>query len=288
MLRERLVVAGLFGIPMLAASAMITWSVDERASAQTTGSASRVEPLLGFVEPSDIVDLACSEKGIIEALTIEEGVMVKQGQVICRLESSVENAALEISKTQADSEIGVETAKIGHELAEIQLQRVMEIDKRGAAARMELDEARIQEKYTRTQIAKAVHDQSVVKHQYERDRKVIDRRTVRSTLDGYVAQKLKSVGELLDGVDDTVICQIVKLDPLHVRVNAHADTYGKIRVGDLARLDAKQLPGGTASAKVILVDRVVGADSQLYMIKLELPNPDKAIPAGIKVTVTFP
>ena len=73
MLRERLVVAGLFGIPMLAASAMITWSMDERASAQTTASASRIEPLLGFVEPSDVVDLACSEKGIIEELTIEEG-----------------------------------------------------------------------------------------------------------------------------------------------------------------------------------------------------------------------
>ena len=170
MLRERLVVAGLFGIPMLAASAMITWSMDERASAQTTASASRIEPLLGFVEPSDVVDLACSEKGIIEELTIEEGDTVKTGQVICRLESSVENAALEISKTQADSEIGVETARIGHELAEIQLKRVVEIDKRGAAARMELDEALIQEKYSRTQVARAIHDQSVVKHQYERDR----------------------------------------------------------------------------------------------------------------------
>ncbi len=53
-------------------------------------------------------------------------------------------------------------------------------------------------------------------------------------------------------------------------------------------MTAEQLPGGKATAKVILVDKIIQADSQTYTIKLELPNPNIAIPAGVKADVIFP
>ncbi len=288
MARERWVVAGLFGIPVLAAMVMVAWSGGERASAQTTASSARLGPLTGWAHPSETVDLASSEKGTIEALTVEEGDRVKKGQVVCRLESSVEQAALRVSEAQAKSDIDVKVAETRHELADIQLKKVRDLEEKQVAAPMEVDEARINEKYARSLIDKAIHDKGVAGFQFARDQKVIDRRTIKSPLDGYVAKRIKSVGELVDGVDDTTICQIVKLDPLHVLVAAPADTYEKIRRGDPARLDAEQLPGGVARAKVILVDRLVEAESQTYTIKLELANPDRTIPAGIKVMVTFP
>lgn len=288
MLRERLVMVGLFGLPVFAAATMAAWSVVQPVSAQTTASAWRLEPMVGLVQPSDTVDLASTEKGIIEQITVEEGDLVTKGQVICQLESSVEKAALDISKVQAESDIHIQVANIGDELAGVKLERVKRLEQKDAAAVMEVIEAEINKKYTGVKINEAVHDKSVVNFQYIRDKKVIERRTVRSTLDGYVARKIKSVGELVDGVDDAVVCQIVKLDPLHVLVPAKASTYGKIKVGDTARLDGEQLPGGSAMAKVFLVGRVVQADSQTYTIKLELPNPGSVIPAGIKVIVTFP
>jgi RND family efflux transporter MFP subunit len=288
MLRERLILAGLFGLPLLAAAAMGTWSVVQPASAQTTASSSRVDAMVGLVQPSDNVDLACTEKGIIKDLAVEEGDFVKKGQVICQLESSVEEATLQVSKVQAESDIKVKVAKIGDDLARVRLERTERLELKNAAADMEVIEARINKQYTAVKIDEAEHDQKVVGFQYMRDRKVIDRRTIKSPLDGYVARKVKSVGELVDGVDDAVVCQIVQLDPLHVLVPASASTYGKIKTGDTARLDSDQLPGGSAIAKVFLVDRLVQADSQTYTIKLELPNPGSAIPAGIKVMVTFP
>ena len=285
--RERLVVAGLFSLPVLVAVAMVAWSAGQPAAAQTTASSRPFRPLRGFTQPSDIVDLASSEKGIIETLHIEEGDTVKKGQVVCQLESSVERASLEVSKTQAESMIDIEVARIGYDLAKVELRRLEHLDERDAAAPMELIEAQITEKYRSRQIEKAEYDKRVIEVQYARDQKILARRTVRSPLDGYVAQKAKSVGELVDGVDDTIICQIVKLHPLHVLVPAPADFYGKVAVGDTARLEGEQLPGGKATAKVILVDRIVQADSETYAIKLVLPNPDSVIPAGIRVTATF-
>ena len=216
--RERWVVAGLFSLPVLVAVAMVAWSAGQPAAAQTAASSRPLRPLRGVTQPSDIVDLASSEKGIIETLLIDEGDMVEKDQVVCRLESSVEQASLEVSKTQAESMIDIEVARIGHDLAKVELRRLEHLDERDAAAPMELIEAQITEKYRSRQIDKAEYDKRVIEVQYARDQKVLARRIVRSPLDGYVAQKAKSVGELVDGVDDTVICQIVKLDPLHVLV----------------------------------------------------------------------
>jgi len=244
--------------------------------------------LVGLVQPSDVVDLASSEKGIIEEMAVDEGTVVKKGQVVCKLESRVEEASLRISQAQAESEIDIEVAKLRHELAQIEYDRVTKLEQQQAAAIKEIDTARINEKYSAGLVRKAQHDQQVAKFQYVRDQKVLERRTITSPLDGYVAKKNKSVGELVDGVNDAVVCQIVRLDPLHVLVPIPADTYGQIRVGDRATVTAEQLPQGKATAKVILVDRLVQADSQTYTVKLELPNPDGTIPAGIKVEASFP
>ncbi len=288
MLRERLVMAGLFGIPVGIAAVMMAWSTERPVSAQTTRASAALGPFLGLVQPSDMVDLASSDKGTIQELTIDEGHTVKKGQLICRLESSVEEAALQISKVQAESNIDIEAAELRHELARIEYERVMKIDKSDAAAPKEVDTARINKDYSASLVRKAKHDQQVAKYQYIRDQKVVERRTILSPLDGYVVKKSKSVGELVDGLNDTVVCQIAKMDPLYVIVPAPAVTYGKIRKGDTAVLEADQLPGGKATAKVILVDKIIQADSQTYTIKLELPNPGIVIPAGVKADVTFP
>jgi membrane fusion protein (multidrug efflux system) len=46
--------------------------------------------------------------------------------------------------------------------------------------------------------------------------------------------------------------------------------------------------GGTHKAKVTVVDHVVDAGSGTLGIRMELPNPDLRIPAGLKCTVRFP
>ncbi len=287
MARERLVVAGLFGIPVAVAVLMMAGSAGRPVWAETT-QATGFGPIPGLVQPSDTVDLACSEKGIIEEVTVDEGMMVKKGQVVCKLESGVETASVKISQAQAESEIDIQVARYAYELAEIELKRLTEIDRRQAAAPKEIDTARINERYREALVRKAQHDQRIAKAQYARDQKVVERRTLLSPLDGYVSKKNKSPGELLDGINDAVVCQIVRLDPLHVIVPVPANTYGQIKLGDGATLTAEQLPQGRAKAKVVLVDRVVQSDSQTYTVKLELPNPESRIPTGMKVGVTFP
>ena len=48
-----------------------------------------------------------------------------------------------------------------------------------------------------------------------------------------------------------------------------------------------EAPGGRYTATVTLVDRVIDAASGTFGVRLELPNPNLAIPAGAKCKVRF-
>ena len=45
--------------------------------------------------------------------------------------------------------------------------------------------------------------------------------------------------------------------------------------------------GGTHAAQVVIVDPVVDAASGMFGVRLELPNPEKALRAGLSCRVRF-
>ena len=60
-----------------------------------------------------------------------------------------------------------------------------------------------------------------------------------------------------------------------------------IRVGMRAQV-TPQIPGGEMHlANVTVVDRLVDAASNTFGVRLQLPNPDYAIPGGVRCDITF-
>ena len=67
-----------------------------------------VETLPNFdclIEPGKIVDVGSPVSGIIAKVYAERGDMVKLGQPLSRLNSAVEQAALELARTRANSTV---------------------------------------------------------------------------------------------------------------------------------------------------------------------------------------
>lgn len=66
-----------------------------------------------------------------------------------------------------------------------------------------------------------------------------------------------------------------------------AARYGTIRAGDVATV-RPDLPGAVSlDAKVSVVDRVVDAASNTFRVRLNLPNPDHRLPAGLRCRISF-
>jgi multidrug efflux pump subunit AcrA (membrane-fusion protein) len=104
-------------------------------------------------------------------------------------------------------------------------------------------------------------------------------RTIVSPISGIVAERYLSVGER---VEDRSVARVVSIDPLHVEVMVPAAHFGRIKVGASATV-VPELPGTPAvRARVLMVDKLVDGASNTFRVRLHLPNPDHALPAGLR------
>ena len=112
-------------------------------------------------------------------------------------------------------------------------------------------------------------------------------RTIKSPITGVVVDRLLSPGELVTRQVQSVIFELAQIHPLNVEVILPVSLFGSIKVGDEAEVDPRGPVSGTYPAKVSVVDRVVDAASGTFRVRLELPNPDYRLPAGIRCSVNF-
>jgi multidrug efflux pump subunit AcrA (membrane-fusion protein) len=99
-----------------------------------------------------------------------------------------------------------------------------------------------------------------------------------------VVDRLLSPGEL---ARQTPVMKLAQVDPLRVEVYAPLSLLGKLKTGMNAnvRPEGKRQP--VYQAKIMVVNRVVDSASGTFGVRLEIPNANKAIAAGLACTVDF-
>jgi hypothetical protein len=81
---------------------------------------------------------------------------------------------------------------------------------------------------------------------------------------------------------------LAQVDPLRVEVFVPTRFYNQIRNQASAVIEPEAPIGGTYSATVTVVDRVLDAASGTFGVRLKLPNPEHLLPAGLKCKIRFP
>jgi len=81
---------------------------------------------------------------------------------------------------------------------------------------------------------------------------------------------------------------LAQIDPLNVEVILPVGQLPFIKVGVRAKVIPEAPIGGQYIAEVKIVDRVIDAASGTFGVRLELPNPNNRLPAGLKCKVIFP
>jgi multidrug efflux pump subunit AcrA (membrane-fusion protein) len=99
-----------------------------------------------------------------------------------------------------------------------------------------------------------------------------------------VVERILSPGEF---ADPPQLLEVAQIDPLRVEVFAPIGLLQQVSVGMTAQVLPEAPVGGSHEATVTIVDRVVDAASGTFGIRLELPNSDFALPAGLNCRVRF-
>lgn len=208
-------------------------------------------------EPHKVVNLSSPVEGILEKISVERGDIVQRWQSIAKLQSKVEQAAVNLAQERADfNQRKVERNNELYAKQLISINEKDELETEGFLSMMELKHAQA----------------------------ILSQRSIVSPITGVVIERFLSEGEF---VGSEPMLQVAQLNPLNVEVILPVEAFGQVVKGDEATV-LPQLPvGGEYRAKVKIVDKVVDAASGTIGVRLELANPGNRLPAGIKCRVEF-
>ena len=237
------------------------------------------------IEPHQVVKLASPVVGVIARLDVDRGDIVRQGQTVGKLEDGVEAAMLALAQARATNEYVTKSQEARLQFLRSKYKRQNELFSKSIGSKASLEEADAEAKVAEQQLKEAGLTREVAYLEIRHAEEVLKQRTLRSPIDGVVVERLLVPGEYRN--EQSPILTLAQINPLRVEVFLSTAYYGQVRIGSKAEVRPEPPVGGAYSATVTVVDRVLDAASGTFGVRLELPNPELLLPAGIACKVLF-
>lgn len=204
------------------------------------------------------VMLVAESQGSIQYLKVEEGQIIKKGQVIAKVDA----VSLSSQLTSANSAFSKAVKDVER------YERLLEV---GAVSQSALEDVRIQKENARANIAQINQQLSFT--------------TVKSPIDGVVNKLM--VEETSFVMPGNEIAEIVQVDRLKIKVNVAEDNLSKIQEGQSVGIKTDVYPLENFKGKVTNIS--VKADaSRKFQITIEVDNTeDNQLRAGLFAEVNF-
>ena len=233
-----------------------------------------------LIAESETVELTSAVPGTLTSVDVEEGDRVTEGQLVALLESSVERATAEVARARAHSDVVVRRRIEELEAANVRLGRQLQLRDRDVVADQAVEDAQTEVDIAQLGVEEARFEREVARLEYERSLAILERREIRSPLDGVVTRVDLSAGE-------NVVAVVSTIDPLKIEVYLPLDAYPLVMEGFAAEIIPQEPIGGIYVANIDSRSPIVDAASGLFRVTLLLGNSDNGIPAGIRCEIRF-
>jgi HlyD family secretion protein len=238
---------------------------------------------------------SCGSKatGLVAHLLIEEGMRVKAGDVLARLDDSDTLASLNLAKAQLDAaRSAIEQIKVQSDLADKNLVRETLLSKTRVDAdntfdgvKAAADGFRAQLKLQEAQIGAAERQVAVMQASE-------DDMTIRAPFSGVVTSKNAQPGEMISpfattGQTRTALCTIVDPDSLEIEVEVNEAHLNKVTPGEpvIATLDA--YPDWPIQAKVFTIIPTADRDKGTVKVRIKFKTGDPRFLNQMEVRAAF-
>jgi len=237
------------------------------------------------IEPSLSLRLGSPVTGIVATLEVDRGAFVRRGQVLARLEASVEAATLALARARAESGAEIDARRARLEQARSELARAASLHERAVVSTQRIEELRANAQIAASELALADLNRRLALLEVARSEALLEQRTIRSPVTGVVTARHLGPGEYVHF--DNYILSISQIDPLYVETFLPVRLHGRLRAGTPATVRPDPPLAGAYAAEVQVVDEVFDAASGTFGARLALSNPDRALPGGMRCRVMF-
>ena len=231
--------------------------ITNNQTSDITSISTDVNRVTCILEPDEIVEVASPVIGIVESISAKKGDYISKGQVIANLKMDLEM-------------INVDLYKARLEFSNRSYSRLQEVYDKNFVSKNEYEQAKI--------------ERDIATYELAREIELLKMKTIKSPIAGFLIEKYFSPGEY---VDSDSLVKIAKINPLNVEVTLPIAMLGELETGTQAEIYPEGPIKGPLIATVDIVEKVVDPASGTFGVRLKLPNPDHAIPSGVKCRIKW-
>jgi RND family efflux transporter MFP subunit len=266
--------------------------------------------LTGNLMADERSSVASNTSGIAAEVRVDRGSLVKKGDVLVQIDATdaknklAEGQAMvqelkarlglkeDLSGFDPESEPEVQLAKASFDLAEANLRRAKDLIARKVISTESFDQTKTErelawQRYSQSKLlilqAFAACQTAMIKLKILE--KAVEDTTIRAPFDGWVAEKLVSVGEQISsGMQATKVVTLVRIDPLRLSLTVPQQSVGFVQPGQTVRFKVDSFPDRKFEAKVRYIAPVVTNDTRSLLVEALVENPEGELHPGMFAT----
>ena len=226
-------VAWAYGLPLLQSSAMEVRTVAAKAVGSPSGDS--VLDATGYVVARRRATVSSKATGKVMEVFVEEGMSVREGQILAVLDASIPNARLALAQSQLNAaRAALDEIRVRIRQAELESERVDALAARELASRAESDRNQLALDALRARLARGERDVEVAERGLAVQRELLADFEIRAPFDGIVIAKAAQPGEMISpvsaggGFTRTGICTIVDMESLEVEVDVNEEYITRV------------------------------------------------------------
>jgi RND family efflux transporter MFP subunit len=248
----------------------------------------------GYVTARRAATVSSKVTGKVVELLIEEGMKVKAGQVVARLDDTNVKTSLDVAQAQLESaKTAVEETRAQLKQAESEFQRATNLANKNIESQSDLDKAESDAKSLRARLARQERDITVAERQVDLWQQQMDDMVIRAPFAGIVTTKDAQPGEMISpvsaggGFTRTGIGTIVDMDSLEIEIDVNESYINRVQPGQpvVATLDA--YPDWKIPCKVIAIIPTADRQKSTVKVRVGFDKLDPRILPEMAVKVAF-
>ncbi|WP_051328897.1 efflux RND transporter periplasmic adaptor subunit [Geminicoccus roseus] len=227
---------------------------------------------VGTIEAVESVAIRARVDGVVERVLVDDGAMVKAGDVLVELDQEPIQAQID----QQEANIRRDRAQLAN--ARLVFDRATDLAKRGATAKQSLDDAR-------TEVEALTAGVAASEAQLRSLQLELSYHRISAPFDGRIGRVQVSPGTIVRGSDSAgTIATLNQVDPIYVALGVPQNQLGDLSEAlqaGTAQIEVP-LPGSTEtrSGPVVMVENAVERGTGLVTVRARLDNHDQRLWPG--------
>jgi HlyD family secretion protein len=265
-------------------------TVTERAA----GTQASVLNASGYVTARRRATVSSKVTGKVIEVNVEEGMAVREGQVLARLDDSTLQAGLRLYRAQLESaKRQIPESEVRLEQARVALRRQEQLRKEGLNTPNDIDNARAEVDSLVARIASAQETVKVAESQIAMQQTAINDMVIRAPFSGVALSKDAQPGEMVSpvsaggGFTRTGISTIVDMRSLEIEVDVNESYINRVTPDQPVTAVLDAYPEWQIPARVIAVVPTADRQKATVLVRIGFTALDPRILPDMGVKVTF-